>query len=273
MSASAININGAVAEVAKYITKAESFLSIPADQLIDVASVRRWARMFELLGDCRNKSNAEDAGRGREPDENAERYLDTKDLSSANLSSADGARREQMKEMLKGSRARSIPLRSRAVELFMLGKGEQFNEELTAHVADVRSYRRLMLADRFRLATFHTLGGGKWYGADSNPAQAFDAAQLYARRRDLADYLEENQEQIEAVGREAQSRWDETIRGRDDLERRFIASVSEYQDWFNWVNGNKRVDGRWVEDLEVTNEQRVARAEQWRLFQARKRRD
>jgi hypothetical protein len=263
---SIINIDSAIAEVAKYITKAESFLSIPEDQLIEVASVRRWARMFEVLGDCRNKSKAEDDDRGREPAEDAKRYLDTK-----NLSSAEDARRAQLKELLKGSRARSIPLRTRAVELFMLGRGEQFNEELTAHVADVRSYRRLMLSERFTLATFSTLSGGKWFGSAANPAQVFNATQLYTHREEFKTYSEENRAQIEARDVEAKKQWGSVIANADPLERRWMVASAEHDEWFNWVNGYRREDGRWIEELEVTNEQKAERAEQWRLHKTRQR--
>jgi hypothetical protein len=266
MSASAINTTRAVAEVAKYITKAESFLSIPPDQLIDVASVRRWARMFEVLGGCRKKSKTEDEDEGRKPDEDAERYLDTK-----NLSSAEDARRAQLKELLKGSRARSIPLRTRAVELFMLGRGEQFNEELTAHVADVRSYRRLMLSERFTLATFSTLSGGKWFGSAANPAQVFNATQLYTHREEFKTYSEENRAQIEARDVEAKKQWGSVIANADPLERRWMVASAEHDEWFNWVNGYRREDGRWIEELEVTNEQKAERAEQWRLHKTRQR--
>lgn len=48
-----ISGEGAINEVAKYITKCESWNAIPGDQLIEVASIERWPRMFEVLGACR----------------------------------------------------------------------------------------------------------------------------------------------------------------------------------------------------------------------------
>ncbi len=44
---------GAVEEVCKYITKSDSWLALPDDQLCDVARVLRGRRMVELLGSCR----------------------------------------------------------------------------------------------------------------------------------------------------------------------------------------------------------------------------
>ncbi len=52
-SRNTITLDGAVEEVCKYMTKAESWLKIPDDQLVEVASVGRWGRMVELLGVCR----------------------------------------------------------------------------------------------------------------------------------------------------------------------------------------------------------------------------
>ncbi len=44
---------GAINEVAKYVTKSESWLKVPDAQLVEIASIERWPRMFELLGECR----------------------------------------------------------------------------------------------------------------------------------------------------------------------------------------------------------------------------
>jgi hypothetical protein len=51
-----ISGDGAINEVAKYLTKSESWDQIPESQLVEVASLDRWPRMFELLGECRGPS-------------------------------------------------------------------------------------------------------------------------------------------------------------------------------------------------------------------------
>jgi len=57
-----ISGEGAINEVAKYLTKSESWEHVPESQLVEVASLAPWPRMFELLGECRS------AGRpGSEP--------------------------------------------------------------------------------------------------------------------------------------------------------------------------------------------------------------
>ncbi|MGB8511134.1 MAG: protein rep [Pyrinomonadaceae bacterium] len=48
-----VSLESAVNEVCKYITKNNSWLKVPTSQLVEVAGIERWPRMFELLGDCR----------------------------------------------------------------------------------------------------------------------------------------------------------------------------------------------------------------------------
>jgi len=48
-----VSVDGAVEEVSKYVTKSESWLRLPEEQLLEVASVARWFRAVELIGECR----------------------------------------------------------------------------------------------------------------------------------------------------------------------------------------------------------------------------
>ncbi len=52
-SGNTITEAGAVEEVCKYLTKVESWLEVPDEQLLEIAGVGRWGRMVELLGECR----------------------------------------------------------------------------------------------------------------------------------------------------------------------------------------------------------------------------
>jgi hypothetical protein len=293
-----INREGAISEVAKYITKADSFLSIPEDQLIDVASVRRWPRMFELLGECR--APRKHAAPEHDASASGSDYLDTQ-----NLSSALNARNEQLKKVLrvfrahgvpirlcgdklllaKGCelgneelaayeaevrsygrmRARGIPLRSRAVALLLRGEWELWNEELAAHVAEVRSYRRTMLSRTFTRATFRTLADECWYGTESNPACAFEAGALNAHRADHRDYLDEHRDEIaEGVAIEDEARLSDARR-KDRAE--WQQFVNENEDRQRIEFRDERVFRTWLVDgkphdefdATATHEQRAAR--------------
>ncbi len=52
-------VDGAVLEVCKYVTKSESWAAIPVADLIAVAEVPRWPRMFELAGCLRVARSAD----------------------------------------------------------------------------------------------------------------------------------------------------------------------------------------------------------------------
>lgn len=63
-----ITLDDALAEVTKYVTKPADFMKpdkdgrrIPREVLLDLCEVRRWPRMFELLGRCRTPSKASQA--------------------------------------------------------------------------------------------------------------------------------------------------------------------------------------------------------------------
>jgi hypothetical protein len=70
----------ALQEVCKYVTKSESWLSVPDSQLVSIAEVKRWPRMFELLGEARESSHSvtvhSEANKTK-----AVTYLDTQNIS------------------------------------------------------------------------------------------------------------------------------------------------------------------------------------------------
>jgi hypothetical protein len=186
--------------------------------------------------------------------EGASDYLDTQ-----NLSSALNARSEQLKEALRVSRARGVPLRSRAVELLMLGEWEKWDEELAAHVADVRSYRRLMLSRRFTLATFRTLADAVWYGSEANPSNAFDADALHEHRAALLDYSKDHlDEMMEGAAIEDEG-WLSDARLKDRAEWQSVANESEAEEWHKFENGYKQTPKGWEYDADATNIQKIAR--------------
>jgi hypothetical protein len=202
---SVISRDGAIFEVAKYVTKAQSFLDIPEDQLLEVAAVRRWPRMFELLGKCRVERKSKKDG---DPKKKLTDYLDTKNLSSP----LEGCH-ERRKKLLRALRPRSVPLRSLAFEYLMAGEWQRWDDELAARVEAQRSYRRGMLSQRFPLATFRTLGGARWFGLDADPVA---------------------EEFKESAAIEAES-WEADMRQRAGVVREnFKRSADEFEDLERW---------------------------------------
>jgi hypothetical protein len=236
-----ISRDAAIFEVAKYITKAESFLTIPAEQLLEVAGVRRWPRMFEVLGECRHNAKRDAGAAGAEGD-----YLDTHALSSSDLSSAEDECKRDAKEALRAAWPRAIPLRRLAVELLMRGEWEKLETMIAARVADVRSFRRASLAGRYPLAKFESFDGRTWSAAVA-----------------VEDVEVEEAEAIEAEGWRA----DMMLRGRrgERAEWQQAAAKNEDREWENYTSGNLLVsDGRrarWEYVADSDNDDRAARRE------------
>jgi hypothetical protein len=70
-----IGLDGAVEEVSKYITKSDSWLKVSDAQLVEVASVKRWFRAVELLGECREVRTDEQRAADKEKREARARDL------------------------------------------------------------------------------------------------------------------------------------------------------------------------------------------------------
>jgi hypothetical protein len=58
VSSSVNGLKGAIPEVCKYITKSDSWEKLPQKDLIEVASIKRFWRMFEIFGSFRVQRNA-----------------------------------------------------------------------------------------------------------------------------------------------------------------------------------------------------------------------
>lgn len=245
-----ISIDGAVEEVCKYITKSESWLSLPDDQLVEAARALRGRRMVELLGACR-ESHAEAATDG-EPEaarEGAHAYLDTQNTSDRQHGDV-----KARGEPLNAKRARSESLRKVGARMIEQGQRDLWLEMLAAHAAEVQEFRKAALSVRFPLAVFSTLDGGKWYGSLVNPANkfepikmgedaktwepsaAFDPVAAFGRKLAARDYQTDNAEEIAAGVEQQNAEWSELVANADKSEFTWRAWVCESAAWARFVN-------------------------------------
>lgn len=202
------NFDGVLCEVAKYITKSESWLSIPESQLLEVASVDRWPRMFELLGECRGQSsskrqaiaaivNSDDVAGISIPDRIAalRRDGDVSDIKLARQASAElyvllelqpetraaietrtryldtphvSAARDG--PLLARHRARS--LRDVGIEFLSAGRVAEWRDLLTEKVSQVQDFRRTQQMRRYPFAKFTSLDGRSWPRRTVRPPSA-----------------------------------------------------------------------------------------------------
>jgi hypothetical protein len=144
-------------ELAKYVTKSDSWSKIPIDQLETIVAVPRFWRMFESFGVCRQTArkmnektvqaseNAEFENVNGSVNLNKDAYLDTKELIN-----------RQKNELLeKGLRVRRMSWRIRAKEIPLW----QYKMELADEIEEVQRFRKFQLQRKFEFATFQTLDG------------------------------------------------------------------------------------------------------------------
>jgi hypothetical protein len=164
------NIENALNEVCKYVTKSESWEKIPAAHLLEVASVKRWGRMFELAG--RLKASAKLIKEKKEIVKQIQaeqktgaadlNYLDTKYLTDGENSaktsepSPDCGQNLEVEPKIKARRENWR-------EIIRVKGLEAYKKILKRQVEAMRRVRQMQLIEKFPLATFKDLAGFVWY--------------------------------------------------------------------------------------------------------------
>ncbi len=142
---------GAVQEVAKYITKGNTFTELAPLQLIEVERSLRGRRMVETFGDAnlrKGKPTQDAAIDGERP------YLDKQDT-------VDGKGK-----LIRARKPRLEPLRVLGARMIAAGRRRQWLETLREVFRRRAEWRKRQLATRFPYATFSTLAGEVWYGVE-----------------------------------------------------------------------------------------------------------
>jgi hypothetical protein len=151
----------AIKEVCKYVTKNSSWDNVPASQLVAVAQVSRWSRMFELLGECRENnspalsglcSDSVDSTAKESLTDETKPILDTPDLSAAEVST------EKEPEQKKIKAERSISLR----KLSKLLDFDEWCNMVKWKRIKQREFRRSQLSLLYPTAIFELLNGSEF---------------------------------------------------------------------------------------------------------------
>ncbi len=156
-----VAMDDAVKEVAKYITKGNTFAAIPPAQLVEVERTLRGRRMVETFGEANQRKGKIESGaliahiEGEiQSGEVKDTYLDTQDT-------VDGKNNKPEAE-----KVRSESLRKVGARMILAGQRREWLEMLQYIYAKRREWRKAQLAKRFPVATFRTLSGEIWYGVD-----------------------------------------------------------------------------------------------------------
>jgi hypothetical protein len=168
LSSSVNGLKGAIQEVCKYVTKSDSWEKLPQKDLIEIASIKRFWRMFEIFGSFRAQRNANVVLES--PNvfitylltklvvailkyiQTGERttILDTKQISDGECSS-------EFQDLPE-----KVPKRQREVSWrkYILENGlESYFEKLAEQVEKTRYARKCFLSLKYKFAMFRTLDG------------------------------------------------------------------------------------------------------------------
>jgi hypothetical protein len=172
LSSSVNGLKGAIQEVCKYVTKSDSWEKLPQKDLIEIASIKRFWRMFEIFGSFKTQRNAnlvlespnvfvtyllikltaEVLKKLKQLVENGESLtiLDTKQISDGECSSEFADLPEK------------VPKKQREMSWrkYILENGlESYFEKLAEQVEKTRYARKCFLSLKYKYAMFHTLDG------------------------------------------------------------------------------------------------------------------
>jgi hypothetical protein len=169
----------AVQETTKYLTKSESWLKVAGSDLVEMAEVERWPRMFELLGAAREIKLIE-AGM----DGNAAACLvHTQSLSAGDLAGISQGGEEEERESSEARSAErgrrpeagggceaikalsyksSITRVPKWRELIKTMAFDEWLKLLDRQVRNAQKFRQAMLAKKYFCASFRTLAGDEF---------------------------------------------------------------------------------------------------------------
>ena len=168
LNSSVNGLKGAIQEVCKYVTKSDSWEKLPQKDLIEIASIKRFWRMFELFGSFRTQRNANVV---LESPNTFVTYLLTKLIVEILKYIRTGERNtildtKQISDGECSSEIEDLPdkVPKRRKELgwrkYILENGlESYLEKFAEQIEKTRYARRCFLSIKYKYATFRTLDG------------------------------------------------------------------------------------------------------------------
>jgi len=168
LNSSVNGLKGAIQEVCKYVTKSDSWEKLPQKDLIEIVSIKRFWRMFELFGSFRTQRNANVV---LESPNTFVTYLLTKLIVEILKYIRTGERNtildtKQISDGECSSEIEDLPdkVPKRRKELgwrkYILENGlESYLEKFAEQIEKTRYARRCFLSIKYKYATFRTLDG------------------------------------------------------------------------------------------------------------------
>ncbi len=158
------DIDSALKEICKYITKSDSWSEVPAAQLLEVAAVKRFPKMFSLGG--KFAATSEEVKREAAAvkttnviDAERESYLDTKSVSGS-------FSKEELLEVSEREAKAALLKRTKKPNWRTLVGSigyERYKVVFEAQFDKQKQYRKRQLIEKYPMATFRDLNGVCWY--------------------------------------------------------------------------------------------------------------
>jgi hypothetical protein len=152
-----VELDAALMECAKYLTKNTSWDKITNRELVKLAEVERWGRMFELLRDARPPRKDKSGSEATEP-ANAENEHSTGDVDEAIQAAKDSTSSVHQDGIVTSGVVRRVTWRDRLKEMEWV----DWANWLLGSIERAREYRREQSKYLYPLAIFKTLSGDVW---------------------------------------------------------------------------------------------------------------
>jgi hypothetical protein len=171
LSSSVNGLKGAIQEVCKYVTKSDSWEKLPPKDLIEIASIKRFWRMFEIFGSFRVQRNANVV---LESPNVFVTYLLTKLIVEIlkYIQTGEPITILDTKQISDGENfdegydlPEKVPKRRRELSWrkYILENGlETYFDKLAEQVEKTRYARKCFLSLKYKFATFRTLDGASF---------------------------------------------------------------------------------------------------------------
>lgn len=143
-----VSLEKALQETAKYLTASDSWDKIPDSSLIEIAEIKRWNRMFEVLGNGRNGKNSDSTR------ENPDSTRENPD-SIGEKSETETEQTSLVHKQTLSNGERLISWR----QLLNIHDFETWKRQIQARINRVRAFRKSNLGSRFGFAHFQLLSG------------------------------------------------------------------------------------------------------------------
>jgi hypothetical protein len=157
------NKERAILELCKYFTKNESWTKMPPEQLAEIATIKRFPRMFEQFGICKELGKECEANR-REKTLTQPPSADNQAFESNELLNQDAYFNKKKITVnfshFKTDQSNAPPKKKLTWhELCRILPRKEWLKHLDSQIEGCREWRKRQLRHRFAFATFQTLDG------------------------------------------------------------------------------------------------------------------